>query len=72
MAQIIKDLDDAIAKLPATWSAEMTTGRIDKCAAMAFKGKVLLMVCKPVVQPGQRPSPLANRLYGQQGGRPIS
>ncbi len=50
MAQIIKDLDDAIAKLPATWSGN-DYGRIDKCAAMAFKGKVLLWYASPLFNP---------------------
>lgn len=39
MAQIVKDLDDAIQGLPDRWSG-VDYGRIDKCAAMAFKGRV--------------------------------
>ena len=50
MAQIIKDLDDAIAKLPATWNGN-DYGRIDKCAAMSFKGKVLLWYASPLFNP---------------------
>ena len=39
MAQILTDLDDAIQALPDRWSSA-DYGRIDKCAAMAFKGRV--------------------------------
>lgn len=45
--QIIKDLDDAIALLPDSWSGE-DLGRIDKGAAMAFKGRVLLFYASPL------------------------
>jgi len=45
--QIVKDLDDAIALLPDTWSGG-DYGRIDKGAAMAFKGRVLLFFASPL------------------------
>lgn len=48
--QIVKDLDDAIACLPDTWSGS-DYGRIDKCAAMAFKGRVLLFWASPLFNP---------------------
>ncbi len=41
--QIIKDLDDAIALLPDPTG----NGRIDKGAAMAFKGRVTLFHASP-------------------------
>jgi len=50
VAQIIKDLDDAISMLPATWTG-VDYGRIDKCAAMAFKGKVLMWYASPLFNP---------------------
>lgn len=49
-AQIIADLDNAIAKLPPTWSGE-NYGRIDKCAAAAFKGKVAMWYASPLFNP---------------------
>lgn len=45
--QIIKDLDDAIAKLPEKWD-DNNYGRIDKGTAMAFKGKVLMWYASPL------------------------
>lgn len=48
--QIVKDLDDAIDCLPDTWSGA-DFGRIDKCAAMAFKGRVLLFWASPLFNP---------------------
>ncbi len=45
--QIIKDLDDAIADLPDTWDGS-NYGRIDKCTAMAFKGRVMLFWASPL------------------------
>src|SRR6218665_178269 len=45
--QIIKDLDDAIALLPDSWTGE-ELGRIDKGAAMAFKGRVMLFYASPL------------------------
>ncbi|AOW11411.1 RagB/SusD family nutrient uptake outer membrane protein [Flavobacterium gilvum] len=50
MAQIIADLDEAIAKLPSTWSGA-DYGRIDKCAAAAMKGKVLMWWASPLFNP---------------------
>jgi len=47
VTQIIKDLDDAISMLPESWSGE-DIGRIDKGAAMAFKGRVLLFFASPL------------------------
>lgn len=47
VAQILKDLDDAIAILPDSWSGK-DAGRIDKGAAMAFKGRVLLFYASPL------------------------
>ncbi|HTM99751.1 MAG TPA: RagB/SusD family nutrient uptake outer membrane protein [Pedobacter sp.] len=47
VAQILKDLDDAIALLPESWSGA-NLGRIDKGAAMAFKGRVLLFFASPL------------------------
>jgi hypothetical protein len=50
MTQIIADLDQAIAKLPPTWTGG-DYGRIDKCAAAAFKGKVLTWYASPLFNP---------------------
>nr|WP_199080027.1 RagB/SusD family nutrient uptake outer membrane protein [Pedobacter sp. ASV19] len=50
VTQIIKDLDDAIALLPAVWTSG-DVGRIDKGAAMAFKGRVLLFFASPLFNP---------------------
>lgn len=47
VTQILKDLDDAIAILPDSWSGK-DAGRIDKGAAMAFKGRVLLFYASPL------------------------
>ena len=47
VTQIVKDLDDAIALLPDSWTGE-NVGRIDKGAAMAFKGRVLLFFASPL------------------------
>ncbi|MBO9640157.1 MAG: RagB/SusD family nutrient uptake outer membrane protein [Siphonobacter aquaeclarae] len=47
ITQIIADLDAAIAALPDQWDAT-NYGRIDKGAAMAFKGKVLLWYASPL------------------------
>ena len=52
VAQIIQDLDDAIAVLPGRWSDESKDyGRITKAAAMSFKGKVLLFYASPLFNP---------------------
>jgi len=47
VTQILKDLDEAITLLPGNWSGE-DVGRIDKGAAMAFKGRVLLFFASPL------------------------
>ncbi len=43
ITQILKDLDDAIAGL----ENKSTIGRIDKCVAMSFKGRVLMYWASP-------------------------
>lgn len=50
LAQIINDLDTAISLLPNNWSG-IDYGRIDKGAAMAFKGRVLLWYASPLFNP---------------------
>ena len=50
MAQILKDLDEAIALLPDTWD-DANYGRIDKGAAMALKGRILLAYASPLFNP---------------------
>ncbi len=50
VTQIVKDLDNAIALLPNSWSGN-DYGRIDKGAAMAFKGRVLLFFASPLFNP---------------------
>lgn len=47
VTQILKDLDDAIALLPDAFT-DNDLGRIDKGAAMAFKGRVLLFYASPL------------------------
>ncbi|MBV8253158.1 MAG: RagB/SusD family nutrient uptake outer membrane protein [Chitinophaga sp.] len=47
VTQILKDLDDAIALLPEAFT-DNDMGRIDKGAAMAFKGRVLLFYASPL------------------------
>ncbi len=47
VAQIIADLDEAIASLPDSWSGS-DYGRIDKGIAMAYKGRVLLQYASPL------------------------
>lgn len=52
VAQILKDLDDAIAVLPGRYADEANDyGRITKAAAMSFKGKVLLHYASPLFNP---------------------
>ncbi|WP_341838799.1 RagB/SusD family nutrient uptake outer membrane protein [Chitinophaga caseinilytica] len=52
IAQIVKDLDDAIAALPGVYpNAAQDYGRITKVAAMAFKGKVLMQWASPLFNP---------------------
>lgn len=48
--QMIADLDGAIAKLPATWTG-VDYGKIDKCAAAALKGKILMWWASPLFNP---------------------
>lgn len=50
--QIIKDLDDAISVLYDKWD-DSNYGRIDKGAAMAFKGRILLWYASPLFNPSQ-------------------
>ena len=50
IAQIVQDLDDAIALLPDEWTGA-DYGRIDKGAAMAVKGRVLLFYASPQFNP---------------------
>lgn len=47
---IVKDLDSAIAYLPATWGAA-DKGRITRAAASAIKGKVLMYWASPQFNP---------------------
>lgn len=54
-AQILKDLDDAIAKLPAQWDAA-NYGRIDQCAVKAYKGRVMLTMASPLFNPQNDPA----------------
>ena len=50
IAAIIRDLDSAIAYLPATWSTS-DKGRITRAASSAMKGKVLLYWASPQFNP---------------------
>ena len=50
VTQIIADLDAAIALLPDSWTGA-NFGRIDKGAALAFKGRVLLFFASPLFNP---------------------
>ena len=50
IAQMVKDLDDAIAVLPWKWTGD-DEGRITKAAAMAFKGRILLYWASPQFNP---------------------
>lgn len=50
MAQIVKDLDEAISLLPGTWD-DSNYGRIDKGCAMALKGRILLAYASPLFNP---------------------
>jgi starch-binding outer membrane protein, SusD/RagB family len=49
ITQIVKDLNDAMGLLPDAWTGE--EGRVDKGAAMAFKGRVLLYYASPQFTP---------------------
>lgn len=55
VTQIVKDLDDAIALLPDAWTSG-DIGRIDKGAAMAFKGRALLFFASPLFNPTNDPA----------------
>jgi starch-binding outer membrane protein, SusD/RagB family len=55
VAQIVKDLDEAIASLPDVWTG-VDYGRIDKGAAMAFKGRLLLQYASPLFNPNSEAS----------------
>ena len=48
--QIISDLDAAISNLPDLATGN-DVGKIDKCVAMSFKGRVLLMWASPLFNP---------------------
>lgn len=50
MAQIVKDLDEAISLLPDTWD-DANYARIDKGGAMALKGRILLAYASPLFNP---------------------
>jgi hypothetical protein len=50
VAQILKDLDEAIAVLPDTWTGA-DYGKIDKGVALAFKGRLLLQYASPLFNP---------------------
>ena len=50
ITQIITDLDSAIANVPDAYGSA-NAGRIDKVAAMAFKGRVLLYYASPQFNP---------------------
>lgn len=53
VAQILKDLDDAIALLPNTYTDGADFGRITKGAAMAVKGRILLHYASEQFDPTQ-------------------
>ena len=55
IAAIVKDLDSAIAYLPATWGAA-DKGRITRAAASAIKGKVLMYWASPQFNPANAES----------------
>lgn len=48
VAQILMDLDSAIALLPDQWTTAADKGRVDKTAVMAYKGRVLLFYASPL------------------------
>ena len=53
VAQIVKDLDSAIALLPGVYpNAGADYGRITKVAALSFKARVLLSYASPLFNPG--------------------
>ena len=54
-AQIVKDLDYAIANLPGNWPSSSDWGKITSGAAAAFKGRVLLLYASPMFNPNDLP-----------------
>ncbi|MGB3005353.1 MAG: RagB/SusD family nutrient uptake outer membrane protein [Chitinophagaceae bacterium] len=50
-AQMVVDLDYAIANLPGKWTANTDWGKITRGAAAAFKGRVLLYYASPMFNP---------------------
>jgi starch-binding outer membrane protein, SusD/RagB family len=50
-AQMVSDLDYAIANLPGKWAASTDWGKITSGAAAAFKGRVLLYYASPMFNP---------------------
>jgi len=50
-AQIVSDLDSAIANLPGKWPSNSDWGKITSGAAAAFKGRVLLYYASPLFNP---------------------
>ena len=50
-AQIVEDLDFAIANLPGKWPSNSDWGKITSGAAAAFKGRVLLYYASPLFNP---------------------
>lgn len=51
-AQIVADLDYAIANLPTRWTEGPDWGRLTRGAAAAFKGRALLYWASPMFNPG--------------------
>ncbi len=56
IAQIIKDLDSAVACLPGRWENDEDWGRITSGAALALKGRVLLTWASPQFNPNDEQS----------------
>ena len=55
-AQIVTDLDYAIANLPGNWPTSADWGKITSGAAAAFKGRVLLLYASPMFNPNDLPA----------------
>lgn len=55
MDTILADLDQAISLLPEQWTGN-DYGRIDRCAALAFKGRVLLWYASPLFNRNNDPA----------------
>ncbi|MBO9617526.1 MAG: RagB/SusD family nutrient uptake outer membrane protein [Niabella sp.] len=53
--QMIKDLDSAIAYLPAKWPSTADYGKITSGAAAALKGRILLYYASPMFNPNDLP-----------------